>query len=254
MDKIIVTIPIYREFLNEYDRISLDRTCKILSSHDLVVIHPEGMKTEEIARAYPLLKFRAFPKSYFDGIMGYNRMMMSPYFYSAFSDYDYMLVCQTDAYIFRDELAEWCQKGYDYVGAPWLKRPIYDNPVMKLLMAISMRYKKWRGMKSKQELYNKIGNGGLSLRKISTFRQTTLDKANIIDTYLNREKKHHLYNEDVFWATEPENFRYPSVEEALHFSFDKYPDLCYKITGGKLPMGCHAWFKRKMKKFWADKI
>lgn len=254
MGRIAVIIPIYRDFLNEYDRISLDRTCRILSSHDLVVVHPEGMDTSGITKDYPLLKFKSFPKAFFDGIMGYNRMMLSPDFYSAFLDYEYMLICQTDAYIFRDELEEWCQKGYDYIGAPWLKRPIYDFPVMKLFMAISLWYKRLRRVKSKQELYNKIGNGGLSLRKVSSFYQTTVEKADLIATYLNREKKHHLFNEDVFWATEPENFRYPSVQEALLFSFDKYPDLCYKLTAGRLPMGCHAWFKRKMKDFWADKI
>lgn len=177
MGRIAVIIPIYRDFLNEYDRISLDRTCRILSSHDLVVVHPEGMDTSGITKDYPLLKFKSFPKAFFDGIMGYNRMMLSPDFYSAFLDYEYMLICQTDAYIFRDELEEWCQKGYDYIGAPWLKRPIYDFPVMKLFMAISLWYKRLRRVKSKQELYNKIGNGGLSLRKVSSFYQTTVEKA-----------------------------------------------------------------------------
>lgn len=256
MDRIVVIVPIYRDTLSEYDRVSLDRTYETLSSHDIFVVYPEGMDTSRIAEegAYPLLKFKPFPPSFFKGIMGYNRMMLSPDFYSSFQDYEYMLICQTDAYVFRDELAEWCSRGYDYVGAPWLRRPVYDNPVMKFFMALSLRYKKWRGVRSKQELYNKIGNGGLSLRKIASFYKTTVEMADVIAVYLNREKKHHLFNEDVFWATEPHGFTYPTVEEALLFSFDKYPDLCYKLTHGRLPMGCHAWYKRKMKRFWDSKI
>lgn len=69
--------------------------------------------------------------------MGYNRLMLSEDLYSAFSNYEYILICQSDAYIFRDELKEWCEAGYDYVGAPWLRRPLYDLPVMKQFMDLS---------------------------------------------------------------------------------------------------------------------
>lgn len=249
-NSIVVIIPIYKSLLNDYDRVSITRTCKVLSLHDIVCIHPEGLDMEQIRMEFPALVFKSFPKSFFDGIMGYNRMMMSSDFYGAFLNYDYMLICQTDAYLFRDELDEWCSKGYDYIGAPWLRRPVYDNLVLKICMRFSLWYKHLRGRKSKQDLYNKIGNGGLSLRKVSSHYQVTKDKPTLISEYLARKKKDHLFNEDVFWATEQPHFRYPSVEEALLFSFDKYPALCYQLTEGRLPMGCHAWFKRKMKAFW----
>ena len=250
MNKIVVIVPIYKANLSKYDRISLDRTCEVLASHDIVVVHPEGLDTTMISNDYPILKYKPFPKSFFDGIMGYNSMMMSSDFYGAFLEYDYMLICQTDAYLFRDELDDWCVRGYDYVGAPWLRRPVYDNPVLKICMRLSLWYKHLRGRKSKQDLYNKIGNGGLSLRKVASHYKVALEKSALISEYLARKKKDHLFNEDVFWATEQPHFRYPSVEEALLFSFDKYPALCYQLTGERLPMGCHAWFKRKMKAFW----
>ena len=253
-NKIIVIIPVYKSVLSDYDRISISRTCEVLASRDIVCIHPEGLDVGEVSRAFPSLEFKSFPKAFFEGIMGYNRMMMSSDFYSAFLDYDYMLVCQTDAYIFRDELDDWCARGYDYVGAPWLRRPVYDNPLLKICMRLSLWYKHLCGRKSKQDLYNKIGNGGLSLRKVSSHYEATIEKSTLISDYLARKKKDHLYNEDVFWATEQPQFRYPSVEEALLFSFDKYPDLCFHLTGGRLPMGCHAWFKRKMKAFWDKHI
>ena len=253
-NKIIVIIPVYKSVLSDYDRISISRTCEVLASRDIVCIHPEGLDVGEVSRAFPSLEFKSFPKAFFEGIMGYNRMMMSSDFYSAFLDYDYMLICQTDANIFRDELDDWCARRYDYVGAPWLRRPVYDNPLLKICMRLSLWYKHFRGRKSKQDLYNKIGNGGLSLRKVSSHYEATIEKSTLISDYLARKKKDHLYNEDVFWATEQPQFRYPSVEEALLFSFDKYPDLCFYLMGGRLPMGCHAWFKRKMKAFWDKHI
>ena len=102
MNKIVVIVPIYKANLSKYDRISLDITCEVLASHDIVVVHPEGLDTTMISNDYPILKYKPFPKSFFDGIMGYNSMMMSSDFYGAFLDYDYMLICQTDAYLFRD--------------------------------------------------------------------------------------------------------------------------------------------------------
>jgi len=254
MNKVAVIIPIYKSLLTEYDRISLKRTCSVLSSYPLVVIHPENLDISAIAQEFPLLSFHGFRPEYFRGIRGYNRLMLSSDLYEAFLQYEYILICQTDAYIFRDELTHWCEKGYDYIGAPWLKKKVYNLPFIKELMFLSKTWKHFRGQRSKQDLYNKVGNGGLSLRKVSSHYQTVLQMGDVIAKYTAGEKKRHLYNEDVFWALEPKDFSYPTPDEALRFSFDKYPKFSYKLTGGKLPFGCHAWFSRKMKRFWQEII
>lgn len=66
-----------------------------------------------------------FPDTYFKGIAGYNRLMMSPEFYETFAQWEYILIYQTDAWVFSDRLSEWCSKGYDYIGAPWIPKPKY---------------------------------------------------------------------------------------------------------------------------------
>ena len=43
---------------------------------------------------------------------------------------------------------------------------------------------------------------------------------------------------------------YDAAEEALAFAFDTTPAYCFRLTGGRLPMGCHSWSKRKMYRFW----
>lgn len=58
-------------------------------------------------------------------------MMMSEAFYQLFSDCEYILICHTDAWIFRDDLSAWCQKGYDLIAAPWPTRPRYRHFPMK---------------------------------------------------------------------------------------------------------------------------
>ena len=62
MNKIVVIVPIYKANLSKYDRISLDRTCEVLASHDIVVVHPEGLDTTMISNDYPILKYKPFPK------------------------------------------------------------------------------------------------------------------------------------------------------------------------------------------------
>lgn len=251
MDGLVaVVIPMYRTALDEYELLSFRNTCKVLRNYPIIIAHPEGLQLNKVAESYPQVQFKAFDPSFFKGIMGYNRLMLSSVFYDAFRSYQYILICQLDAYIFRDELTEWCQKGYDYIGAPWLKRRVYNLPFIKQWMWVVRNWQHALGKRSKQDLYDRIGNGGLSLRKVESHSKAVRDYAGLIERYVNREKKMHLFNEDVFWALEPQGFAYPSVEEALHFAFDKYPDLCFRKTGGKLPFGCHAWYKRKMKTFW----
>ena len=242
-----VVIPIYKNNISENEMMSLQQVYDILSKHPLTVIKPESLDLSELAKGFPLLNIRSFDDSFFNGIPGYNRLMLSEAFYSGFSHTKYILIYQLDAYVFRDELTCWCDKDYDYIGAPWLKKPIYNAPIISLIMRLFRDYDKHKKRKNKQELYNKVGNGGFSLRKVSSHYEVVIKHREEINFYL--EQKGHLYYEDVFWATVA-SFKYPDAIEALSFAFDKYPSLCFKLNKKILPFGCHGWYKRKMKSFW----
>lgn len=49
-------------------------------------------------------------------------------------------------------------------------------------------------------MFGKIGNGGLSLRRVETFRKACVDYADTIAYYNSQSGA--LYNEDLFWALE----------------------------------------------------
>jgi len=138
-----------------------------------------------------------------------------------FLDTEYILICHTDAWIFRDELGDWCRRGYDYVAAPWLRRPLYDLPLVKQYMQWRERMKRRRGEASRQVLYGRVGNGGLSLRRVEAFRRACATYRTEAESYL--ADPCHLHNEDVFWAVVPREFRYPAPDEALRFSIDTHP-------------------------------
>ena len=167
-------------------------------------------------------------------------------------DDEYLLICHTDAWIFRDELADWCRRGYDCVAAPWVRRKVYDLPILKQYLRWRLRRAERAGRMIRQSLYGKIGNGGLSLRRVESFRAACEKYGDEIERFCSMGN--HLGNEDVFWAVVPEGFRYPSQEEALRFAFDTNPRYCYRLCGSRLPMGCHSWSKPRMWRFWQQII
>lgn len=250
---ITIVVPIYKPAMSDLEKVSFNQLIKVLDKHRIAVIKPESLDLSNLSASHPNLVMEPFADEYFKGIPGYNKLMMSEEFYRRFEDSEYMLIYQLDAYVFRDELEMWCRKGYDYIGAPWLLKPMYKFPLFRLTSFIKKKYCDWTGKPNGQITWFKVGNGGLSLRRIDSHIRAVTALRETVNHFLT-VKRHHTFNEDVFFSVEVNKhglgFKYPDWQEALMFSFDKYPKLCYKYTGKKLPFGCHSWYKRKMKKFW----
>ena len=114
--KIAVVIPVYREELTDLEKISLTQCRKVLGRYPLIFVAPEGKNFSYFAAGDAVANF---PAEYFRSTQTYSRLLMSPQFYETFSDFDYMLIYQLDAFVFYDALEEFCSLGYDYIGAPW---------------------------------------------------------------------------------------------------------------------------------------
>lgn len=248
-----VIIPVYKLELSVLELQSLKQAYSILEDYEIVIAKPSSLDLSEYLINFPKLKFQSFDDSYFKGIHGYNKLMRSNTFYKCFLDVDYILIYQLDSYVFRNELQYFMNKGYDYIGAPWLRRRLYN--IFPFLEKIKLAKKKHHREKItwQQNDSNCVGNGGLSLRKVQSFYKITLKYAERISFY-DSQVNISLFNEDVFWAKEPLEFNYPSIKEALEFSFDKYPKFCYKKNKKQLPMGCHGWYKWKWRSFWEKYI
>lgn len=249
--KIRILIPVYRTCPTGDERRAIENNVRLLSAYDTALVAPEGLDMAPYTALAPAAEVVRVGGEWLgsrNGIAGYNAMMLSERFYRLFEAWDYILICHPDAWIFRDELAAWAARGYDCVAAPWMRRPVYDLPVIKQYMSWRQRSRHRRGLKCRADLYGRVGNGGLSLRRTAAFIGACRRYADRIAEYL--AVRSHLYNEDVFWATVPDGFRYPTAEEALAFAFDTTPAYCYRLTGGRLPMGCHSWSKHKMYRFW----
>jgi hypothetical protein len=242
------------------EKISLRHLIHYLGRYDKYLIAPKSLEID-----VPGFRIKRFPDNCFGSAQAHNRLVYSPKFYEAFSDYEYMLMHHLDSLVLSDQLMEWCGANIDYIGAPWLNCP--DSPWVEV---------------------SRVGNGGFSLMKTQGALKVIDSPRCEIDPdeywaqhyasqpklvqWLNLPKKYlkHLrifncarwhmfrlrqsnWNNDHFWADEairyyPE-FKIASVEQGLRFAFEVAPRMCFEMNGRKLPFGCHAW-ARYDRSFW----
>jgi hypothetical protein len=223
-----------------------------LARYDKYVLIPQSHQA-----FYPGFLPKRFPDRYFGSARAHGSLLLSEQFYRAFADYEFILVHHLDALAFSDRLADWCQAGYDYIGAPWLISP--DTPHIT---------------------ESKVGNGGFSLRRVSSFLRVLSSQEYFVDpdeywrryaarsgpiqrllnmprkflkrlTAFNDVRWHVRWalrddvHEDRFWsefATKYEpSFRIAPVDVAMRFAFEAEPRACFERIGRRMPFGAHRW-------------
>ncbi|UFH52013.1 DUF5672 family protein [Spirosoma sp. KNUC1025] len=237
--RVNVVLPVYKPQLNEYERISLMQCVRVLGHYPIWLAAPHSLDISAYREILPTIQARTFDDSYFADVQGYNRLMLSEEFYKAFSDQEYVLIHQLDAFVFRDELAYWCLQEYDYVGAPWLRDRDFTGTMDRIDFMIRKRIatlfnlKKPDGVTPREIIsLNTVGNGGLTLRRIPAMLRCLEPFKTKIAEY---EGIHtHQYHEDVFWSVEVNRYwprlRIPNYRKALHFSVEFFPNGPSSIT------------------------
>lgn len=258
--KVVITVPIYKAEPSFIEKTSLHKLIQVLGKYPIALLAPAGL---DINKYHALLKetdyqLISLEQSHFQDISAYSRLLISEYFYQLFSSYDYMLIYQLDAYVFRDELEVWVGKDYDYIGAPWIeqdwhvdsyyfaKSKLFEYEYTSAFSKnIYKLYLEFFELNNPQNL--RVGNGGLSLRKISSF----LKIASKVDPDIWPDNEDHFWG--IYAKLKNPKFRIPGVDEALRFAFDDKPSLCYEMNGRQLPFACHGWHKQEPE-FWANFI
>lgn len=256
--RVVILIPIYRAFFDDFEKNSLKSVNQELKSFPIIFIAPHSLdidflKNYEIQFDYEIYRFE---DHFFKSIDGYNKLLLSTHFYEAFLNYEYILICQTDAYVFKNELSFWVSKGFDYIGAPWLdsKKVLFNHKSRSVFNKI----KKTIGLK--QRLYNhinQVGNGGFSLRKTLKFYEISNIESNAISYFLEHREKENYHVEDVFWSLyvpQKHSFLKPDYKTALRFCVDRKPEVAFDYSNGELPFACHGFNKKGVVKFWSKYI
>jgi len=253
-----VVIPIYKPEPSDNEIASLRQCLKVLNHYDIVFVTHKDLDRAAYEKICTTVRdaqvsYQYFTKQYFTNIEGYNALVLSRQFYRRFMGYDYMLIYQLDAWVFSDQLQYWCDKQYDYIGAPWLIHQAGKRkPVPRVIP---------------------VGNGGFSLRNVNTFLRmcSTLrihllrwyhySRSKFLKTgkskkyalgFVSRvlrkmwyifygDKRQNSDNEDTVFSfllfLKKNNI--PAWREALLFAFETCPDYCFELNGGQLPFGAH---------------
>ena len=227
MPKVVIVIPTQKNSFNVFETIALRQLQKILPDYPKIFLLPDTADIKFLDNWDGFWQ-KKMSDSFFSSIESYNRLCLSESLYECFADYDYMLIYQTDAFVFSDRLEEFCDMGYDYIGAPV---PFHHWP---------------------KHYPMRVGNGGFSLRKISSalrvlrHKGEVFEEANINGVLLSCE--------DMFWgfaSTMPElNFITPDTDIAADFSTEYDFMGSYAKLNDRLPFGCHCWYRENFSHWW----
>lgn len=242
----IIVVPIYKPTLNEKEYASLLQLSLVIKkSYQICIICPNNLDITLHRKIFKNnnLIIEYFEQYFFDCIEHYSLLLMSSFFYLRFIKYTYMLIYQTDAWIFRNDIEHFIQKGYDWIGAPWFKSTL--NTIGEVI----------------DNIYQvDVGNGGFNLRHI----QKCYDICNTYHDYyyLNKHKKIEIFPEDVWISViHGQSLNIPDVNNAVLFSLEYVHPIYLQILGDRLPMGCHGWnnagylkYSKYNESYWHDKI
>lgn len=252
MKSCIVAFPLYQA-PTALELAFLENGMQLTSGFKQVIVAPEGLHIDSAFGALEKLEVKRFAKHYFEGISGYNQLLLSKQFFSAFAHFEYILIHQSDVFLFKNELDKWCEKGYDYIGAPWFRPDkLAQNGFNKFLHSLKLFFKRNKLFANR---HNKVGNGGFTLRKI----ETALKVLNLVNQELLSKYTHQngdAFNEDIFWSLEAPkitDFKIPDWQEGLQFAVEFNPAVAYTYLNNELPFGCHAPLKHDPR-FWAQFI
>lgn len=209
--KCCIAIITHKEKLEGVEEASIKQAIKIFGGkRDIFLVLPNKVNTDYYKQYEEFVKIIKVNDSWLDSIKSYNRTLCSSEFYELFKDYEYMLIYQTDCWVFDDRLDYFMSLGYDYYGAPW---PHHGDTV---------------------------GNGGFSLRKVNKMLEIT-------NKYTYRRDSLGGNEDTWFCQTHKNDLNLCDLNTACNFSIEamtsKYKDMI--LTR---PMGLHGMIVKTSKK------
>lgn len=232
-NKVCILIPIYKDELDEVEKISLKRLYDVIGNKDyhVYLISSPYVNIRNYEMFYPGIKRIKFKREFFNSSADYSRLLLSYNFYKRFAYYDYIQIYQLDGYIFNDNIEYWCNQDYDFIGGPiWNSHHVWENTPC-------------------------IGNGGVSLRKTSTFLELFNPDGEFYKMYNKLFNNIPYGNEDYFICKILNNkydLNLPTVDVAKSYSWDLDVDIADKSCNGNLPDFCHALHRNIH--YWKHKI
>ncbi len=250
----VIVIPVHKSEPSYYELISFEQAYRMFHKFPIYLVAPEGLSLQKYQEIIPYINVKYLPACCLSSLLNYNKLKLSQYFYRLFAGYKYLVTYELDAFAFKNDLQLWCNKGYDYIGAPWFEG--YNECPSDNLMGVGNSGFSLRAVSAMQkgismvDYYDptKPGNYHTNVwRKLRFWLARLLPIENV---YLQDAD---LLNED--WviaeliAKHTPGFRLAPIQEAMQFSFEVKPEALFELNNHQLPTGCHAWWRYNLP-FW----
>lgn len=267
MPTCVIVIPVHNESPSANELLAFRQCFNVLKAHPIRVLAPQNLNVEKYRAAVSNFEIIFIDPVWQASLQQYNQLKVSPFFYSLFKEYDYLLTYELDAYVFKDELEYWCNKEMDYIGAPWfegLASPVSTNIIgvgnsgfslrnvqssIRILRRIIL-IKRLRAFWFKTHLQALVNFSSILSGLKGVFHISSLKVLNIL-------LFDNAMNEDFYWTKFVSlaftDYKPASIEEACKFSFDVNPSFLFNKNENHLPFGCHGWEKYEPE-FWKQYI
>jgi hypothetical protein len=243
---VVIAIPIYKQQMEPFEVFSLRRCMSVLGRYQITFLAPKSLDAGAYLTIAPGAHVLRFDDDYFASTASYSELMLSERFYESVLDYEYMLIHQLDAFVFEDQLPNWCTAGYDYIGAPWprlkfrvgnggfsLRRPATCLEVLRSPLHEDARTY-WEVTYAHEPLRVRAANYHKKLVKM-------LHIGTDVRSLLRRKPM-----EDGFWGVDAPRywpaFKVAPFEAAIMFAFEEGLRDLYHHYEERPPFGCHGKF------------
>lgn len=265
--KLCVVIPVHRPQMPA-DEVASLQACKAqLSQHDCYLLYPEGMDVSAYVSIFDGLLLKPVPPGWLSSIENYNKTKVSLGFYQLFGNYQYMLTYELDAYIFEPLTEDNEAFRFDFIGAPFQEGYWKAAPEAPFIKGCNSGFS-IRNIRSCIAVLNSMKKYRFHWLIYKIFLSWSLRLRDNLDRLTNKKYEVFIWgqvgfafsgehiNEDLVWSrVVPALFQSFTVADpysSLRFSFEYNPAHLLELNKGKLPLGCHAWYKHY--EFWRKYI
>ena len=202
-NKCCIAIINHTEKLSDSEKLSIGKAIEVFGDkRDIFIVLPDNIDTNEYEIYSDKSTILKVNNEWLSTYKAYNNTLCSSDFYKLFSDYEYMLIYQTDCWVFEDRLDEFIELNYDYYGAAW------------------------------PHLQNKVGNGGFSLRKVKKMIEIT-------SKYKFNDDSIESHCDTWFCVTHGDELNICNLKVACNFAIE-VPTQKYLNLLDSFPMGLHG--------------
>jgi hypothetical protein len=222
-----IVVPVYRDRPEAWELLSLSQLARRLGHHYIVLLAPMGLSVGEYVKILGDREVCYFDPAFFrardGGRYSYSALMVSEHFYGRFAAWEHILIHQTDAFVFDDQLEKWTESAFDYIGPPFVANRGGSKVIVDGV------------------------NGGFSLRRVEAFLRVLRQArrlsgiSRLLVPHSNarslRRARQGRMMEDIYWSTAP--IAVAPWPEAVKFAFESGLELLKNTYRDRIPFGCH---------------